>query len=79
MTKYELLKLAERQRIDEVSSYQFNIDNFVLAIKHIEQSGDSEMEDFKQMLLARLKTERHEQKKSQIMLDVVTQQLKEFE
>ena len=75
MEKIEILKSAHEQRINEVLSYQINIDNYKLAIKHIEQSGDADLTEFRGQLERLLSSEIIEQKKAKVMLAVIEQQL----
>lgn len=78
MTKHEILKNALVARQDEVLHYQINIDNYVLALAHIDQMSDAdraELADFRARLLDLLKSEMHEQKKAKVMLAVIQQQL----
>jgi len=69
----EILTSALEARIKEVTEYQVNITNFSLAIKRI--GDDSELQDFKANLEALLASSLLEQRKSQIMLDVIQSQL----
>lgn len=75
MNKPEILKQAYAARVEEIDSYQLNIDNYTLAIEHIDASGDTDLADFRSNLVALLSTERLEQKKSKVMLAVIAQQL----
>jgi hypothetical protein len=75
MTKQEILLSAKEQRTQEVLGYQINIDNYTLAIEQIGISDDPDLADFKNKLIELLKTEKIEQKKTQIILTVVEQQL----
>ena len=78
MNKHEILNQALQQRIDEVIGYQINIDNYQLAILHIDQMQDFELSDFRQRLIDLLASEKLEQKKAKVMLYVIEQQLKEY-
>ena len=69
----QLLKSSLEARINEVTEYQVNIDNYRLAIKFIED--DVEMQPFKSQLQHLLESSILEQRKAQIMLDVVKSQL----
>lgn len=60
-------------REQEITDYQVNIDNFERAIAKI--GDDEELRSFKEHLVARLATERLEQRKAQIMLEVIKEQL----
>lgn len=78
MTKQEKLQMALAAREDEVQTYQINIDNYMLAIAHIETMSAADQDDlaeFKQRLMQLLKSEILEQKKSKVMLAVLKQQL----
>ena len=70
---YEILTSALDARIKEVTEYQVNIDNFRLAIERI--GDDVELQEFKQQLQVLLASSILEQRKSQIMLDVIQSQL----
>lgn len=69
----EILTAALDARIKEVTEYQVNIDNFRLAIERI--GGDQELQPFKQQLQELLASSVLEQRKAQIMLDVIKGQL----
>lgn len=71
--KKEMLKSALEARQKEVTEYQVNIDNFRLAIAKI--GDDSELAPFKAQLEDLLKSSRFEQRKAQIMLEVIQSQL----
>lgn len=78
MTKQEQLQMALVAREEEVQTYQINIDNYMLAIAHIETLSAADQDDlaeFKQRLMQLLKSEMLEQKKSKVMLAVLKQQL----
>ena len=69
----EILTAALDARIKEVTEYQVNINNFRLAIEHI--GDDPELQDFKAQLEGLLASSILEQRKAQIMLDVIRAQL----
>jgi len=69
----EILTSALEARTKEVTEYQVNITNFSLAIKHI--GDDPELQEFKANLQELLASSAFEQRKAQIMLDVVQSQL----
>jgi len=75
MNKQEILEQALTARIAEVMHYQINIDNYTLAIQRIDELKDEELEEFKQRLTELLAAEKLEQKKSQVILHVIKQQL----
>lgn len=71
--KKEMLTASLEARQKEVTEYQVNIDNFRLAIEKI---GDNpELTEFKKQLEDLLKSSLYEQRKAQIMLEVVQSQL----
>jgi hypothetical protein len=69
----EILTSALDGRIKEVTEYQVNITNFSLAIERI--GDDPELQDFKANLEGLLASSILEQRKAQIMLDVIQSQL----
>lgn len=69
----EILTSALDARIKEVTEYQVNIDNFRPAIERI--GDDQELQPFKQQLQELLASSLLEQRKAQIMLDVIKGQL----
>ena len=69
----EILTAALEARSKEVTEYQVNITNFSLAIDHI--GDDPELQEFKANLQSLLESSTLEQRKSQIMLDVIQSQL----
>ena len=69
----EILTSALEARIKDVTEYQVNITNFSLAIERI--GDDPELQDFKTNLQGLLASSILEQRKSQIMLDVIQSQL----
>lgn len=68
----EILTAALDARIKEVTEYQVNIDNYRLAIERI--GDDEELCQFKQQIQALLTSSLLEQRKAQIMLDVIKSQ-----
>ncbi len=68
----EILTAALDARIKEVTEYQVNIDNYRLAIEKI--GDDEELRPFKQQIQALLTSSLLEQRKAQIMLDVIRSQ-----
>jgi len=77
--KKEILLAALEQRQQEVLGYQINIDNYTLAVKHIDSLGDPELQDFKGNLIELLATEKLEQKKAKVILAVIERQLAELQ
>lgn len=71
--KKDLLKNALTTRINEVTEYQVNVDNFRLAIEKI--GDDPFLQEFKKQLEGLLSSTLYEQRKAQIMLEVVQSQL----
>lgn len=65
----EILTAALDARIKEVTEYQVNIDNYRLAIERI--GDDEELRPFKQQIQTLLASSLLEQRKAQIMLDVI--------
>lgn len=75
MTRLEILKSALEAREQELLSYQINIDNYALAIAHVEASNDEDLNEFCSQLKDRLTTETLEQKKARVIYDVIKKQL----
>ena len=71
--KKEMLISSLEGRKKEVTEYQVNIDNFRLAIEKI--GDDVELAEFKANLQNLLKSSILEQRKAQIMLEVIQSQL----
>jgi hypothetical protein len=71
--KKEMLTTSLEGRKKEVTEYQVNIDNFRLAIEKI--GDDAELAEFKSNLQNLLKSSMLEQRKAQIMLEVIQSQL----
>lgn len=77
MDKKEILTQALVGRIDEVVQYQVNIDNFKRAIERAKD--DPDLVDFVSNLGEMLASSILEQKKSQIMLEVIQEQVEEMQ
>jgi hypothetical protein len=78
MNKTEILTQARTARAQEVLGYQINIDNYTLAIAHIDAMPDAEKAElapFREQLSGLLQSEILEQKKAKVMLAVMHQQL----
>jgi hypothetical protein len=78
MNTKQTLTEALQGRVDEVALYQLNIDNYRLAIAHIDTMSDTdraELADFKNELATRLVAEIHQQKRALVMLAVIEQQV----
>lgn len=71
--RFELLTSALDARVREVTEYQVNIDNFRLAIEAI--GDDPELVEFRGQLEDLLQSSRLEQRKAQVMLDVIRKQV----
>lgn len=76
MDKAAILSAALTAREEEVLHYQINIDNYRLAIG--KASGDPDLAEFAEQLSGLLESSILEQKKAQIMLDVIREQLEQF-
>ncbi len=71
--KTEILTAALDARIREVTEYQVNIDNFTLALQRI--GDEPELQGFKEQIQGLLSSSILEQRKAQIMLEVIRSQL----
>lgn len=81
MNKLDILKPALDARIQEVMGYQINIDNYTMAIEHIDAMSTTdqiELAEFRQKLIDLLATEKLEQKKAKVMLEVIKKQVGEL-
>ena len=77
-TREEILQTNLDARKQEVMHYQINIDNYTLALANIAaMAADerSELLGFVDQLTGLLASERMEQKKAKVMLEVLRQQL----
>jgi len=77
-TREELLASSLDARIQEVMNYQINIDNYVIALEEIgnlPQDERAELSAFSEQLRTLLTSEKLEQKKAQIMLNVIKRQV----
>jgi hypothetical protein len=77
-TKEEMLKNALEARENEVLVYQINIDNYTMALEEIDGLSVEEKADlasFADQLRSLLESERFEQKKAIIMLNVLRKQV----
>ena len=83
MKKIDDLIQAAAARTDEVAGYQINIDNYQRAIAKIakEHAGTSDMDvamqEFSGQLADGLRASLIEQRKAQIILEVITDQLEQ--
>ena len=77
-TREEILKAALNARVQEVMHYQINIDNYTLALDQIRAMSVSDREElagFAEQLHGLLASEKLEQKKARVMLDVIRAQV----
>ena len=77
-TREEILKASLDARIQEVMHYQINIDNYRIALEEISKMSDDDramLSGFADQLRTLLSSEKLEQKKAQIMLTVLKQQV----
>jgi hypothetical protein len=77
-TREEILKASLDARIQEVMHYQINIDNYRIALEEISKMPDDDramLSGFADRLRTLLSSEKLEQKKAQIMLTVLKQQV----
>jgi hypothetical protein len=68
MDKLQILTDAKAMREQEVFHYQINIDNYTMG-------SNPDLQEFKAQLQATLASEIREQRKAQLMLDVINTQL----
>lgn len=78
MDKSTILTEALSARKDEILGYQINIDNYRLAIKKIDRdyATDDAMLEFRRQLTGLLESSLIEQRKAQIIHDVIEMQLR---
>jgi hypothetical protein len=79
-TREEILKLSLDARVQEVMHYQINIDNYCIALDEISKLPDDDramLSGFADQLRTLLSSEKLEQKKAQIMLTVLKQQVEQ--
>ena len=77
-TREELLVSSLDARIQEVMNYQINIDNYTFALEEIgnlPSNERAELSAFSEQLRNLLTSEKLEQKKAQIMLNVIKRQV----
>ena len=77
-TREEILAMSLDARIQEVMHYQINIDNYTIALNEIAKLSpeeQAEMSEFAGQLRTLLASEKLEQKKAKIMLQVIQQQV----
>jgi uncharacterized tellurite resistance protein B-like protein len=80
MNKLSILTPALEGRNAEILNYQVNIDNYVLAIEKInnEYAENSDLQAFRAELQARLDEERRQQLRTQVIRDVIADQVAQF-
>jgi hypothetical protein len=79
-TREEILRVNLDARVQEVMHYQINIDNYTLALENIAgMNADerAELSGFADQLRGLLASEKLEQKKAKVMLEVLRQQLED--
>jgi len=77
-TREEILKSSLDARVQEVMHYQINIDNYRMALEEISKMSDDDraiLSGFADQLRTLMTSEKLEQKKAQIMLTVLKQQV----
>ena len=77
-TREEILAASLNARIQEVMHYQINIDNYTIALEEIGKlppDERAELSVFIEQLQSLLTSEKLEQKKAQIMLNVIKRQV----
>lgn len=77
-TREEILAMSLDARIQEVMHYQINIDNYAIALNEIgklSQEEQAELSEFAGQLRTLLASEKLEQKKAKLMLQVIKQQV----
>lgn len=77
-TREEILATSFHAREQEIMHYQINIDNYTIALDEISKmsvADQAEMSGFKNQLSELLASEKIEQKKASIMLNVIKRQI----
>ena len=77
-TREEILQMSLDGRVQEVMHYQINIDNYTIALNEIAKlspQDQAELSEFAGQLRGLLASEKLEQKKANIMLAVIRQQV----
>jgi hypothetical protein len=77
-TREEILTMSLEARVAEVMNYQINIDNYVIALEEIGNMPPDERAElaaFTEQLRTLLTSEKLEQKKAKIMLNVIKRQV----
>lgn len=77
-TREEILATSLHAREQEIMHYQINVDNYTIALDEISKmsvADQAEMSSFKNQLAELLASEKVEQKKASIMLNVIKRQV----
>jgi hypothetical protein len=77
-TREEILRMSLDAREQEIMHYQINIDNYTIALNEIAKmpaQDQAELSEFSGQLRTLLASEKLEQKKSKLMLEVLKLQL----
>ena len=77
-TREEILQMSLDARVQEVMHYQINIDNYTIALNEIAKlspQDQAELSEFSGQLRTLLASEKLEQKKARIMLEVIRLQV----
>ena len=77
-TREEILAVSLHAREQEIMHYQINVDNYTIALDEISKmsvADQAEMSGFKNQLAELLASEKVEQKKASIMLNVIKRQV----
>ena len=77
-TREEILAMSLEAREQEIMHYQINIDNYTLALEemgYMPSDERAELSAFSEQLRTLLTSEKLEQKKAQIMLNVIKRQV----
>ena len=77
-TREEILQMSLDAREQEIMHYQINIDNYTIALNEIAKmpaQDQAELSEFSGQLRTLLASEKLEQKKSKLMLEVLKLQL----
>ena len=77
-TREEILAMSLEARVNEVMVYQINIDNYSIALEKMSQMSvedRAELSEFAGRLRDLLASEKLEQKKAKLMLEVIKSQV----
>lgn len=78
MARKEILATSLHAREQEIMHYQINVDNYTIALDEISKMSAAdqiEMSEFSKQLSELLASEKIEQKKAKIMLNVIKRQI----